>query len=256
MTGSHLIFIHGAGSNAGFWYEQKAVFPDAHYLDLPGHSGPDWGAGTRHAGAHESTGSEHLIEAYAGWVEDYIRAANLGGIVLNGHSMGGAIVLTLALRHPVWLKGIVLTSTGARLPVRPGLIELLRADYAAAVGLLVSESFAPASGEPGYRLKALMNGARRQILRTPQRVTLGDYEACGSFDVTHMLENIDTPTLCIAGTEDKLTPPKYSEDLHRGIKGSQLEIIQGAGHMLPLEKPEEYNNRVLRFVGTRSIQTS
>jgi pimeloyl-ACP methyl ester carboxylesterase len=45
-----------------------------------------------------------------------------------------------------------------------------------------------------------------------------------------------------------MTPPNYSEHLHQEIKGSCLEIIEGAGHMLPLEKPQEYNRVVEEFL--------
>jgi pimeloyl-ACP methyl ester carboxylesterase len=46
-----------------------------------------------------------------------------------------------------------------------------------------------------------------------------------------------------------MTPPRYSEYLHSKIAGSRLEVIEGAGHMLPMEQPEEYNRRVAAFVG-------
>jgi pimeloyl-ACP methyl ester carboxylesterase len=163
--------------------------------------------------------------------------------------MGGAIALTLALRHPAWLAGLVLTGTGARLRVSPRLLELLRTDYPAAVEMIVRESLPPMSGPLTYKQKIRLNGLRRHILRTPQAVTLADYEACDRFDVMPRVGEIDVPTLCIVGTQDSMTPPKYSHYLHDHINGSRLEIIEGAGHMLPLEKPEEYNKRVLIFLG-------
>ena len=119
--------------------------------------------------------------------------------------------------------------------------------YPAAVDLIVEQSCAPPGGLT-YAQRAQRSGTKRQLLRTPQAVTLGDYEACDRFDVTARLGEIDMPTLCIVGAQDQLTPPKYSEYLHEHIKGSRLEVIEGAGHMLPLEQPEEYNRRLVDFL--------
>ncbi len=50
------------------------------------------------------------------------------------------------------------------------------------------------------------------------------------------------------GEQDEVTPVESSRELHKGIKGSKLVIVEGTGHMLPIEKPEEYNKIVAEFV--------
>jgi len=230
-----LVFVHGAGSRSDFWHWQRAVFPDAHYLDLPGHGR-----------SQESARSS--VEEYADWVKGYIESAGLRDVVLDGHSMGGAITLTLALQRPAWLRAIILTGTGARLRVSPRLLELLRSDYRAAVDAIIEMNFAPHYGPLTYMHKVRLNGTRRQLLRTPQEVTLVDYEACDRFDLMESVSKIKLPALCIVGAQDKMSPVHYSEYLHRAIDGSYLEVIQGAGHMLPIEKAEEYNSKVAAFL--------
>ncbi len=241
-TSITLVFIHGAGSSSDFWHEQLSAFPGAHYLDLPGHadalSRVSMGAGMR------------SVDEYANWVAGYVEEAGLSRVLLNGHSMGGAITLTLALRHPQWLAGIVLTGTGARLRVLPQLLQLLRTNYPAAVDLIVEQSFAPLHKPLTYKQKIRLKGVRRHILRTPQDVTTGDYEACDRFDVMSQVGEIAVPTMCIVGVQDAMTPPKYSEYLYSRIAGSRMEVVEGAGHMLPLEKPEEYNRRVAEFLAS------
>ncbi len=249
---TYIVFVHGAGSNADFWHEQRTAFPDAHYVDLPSHvSGvrsQRLGVGEGHNTRYSVLGTQSSVEGYADWLAAQIEEADWESVVLNGHSMGGAIALTLALRRPIWLKGIVLTGTGARLRVLSRLLDLLRTDYPAAVDLIVEESFAPPSESLSYKQKALRNGTRRQTLRTLQAVTLADYEACDHFDVMSSVAEISIPTLCIVGDQDCMTPPRYSEYLHEKIKGSRLEVIEGAGHMLPMERAEEYNRKVRRFL--------
>jgi pimeloyl-ACP methyl ester carboxylesterase len=235
-----LVFIHGAGSNADFWHEQRAAFSDAHYLNLPGHGPVD--------GSRLPAGRLRSIEDYASWVESYVRDEGLQNVALNGHSMGGGVTLTLALRRPYWLRAIILTGTGARLRVLPQLLELLRTVYPAAVDLIIERSFAPAQGELTYAQKVRRNGTRRRLLRTPREITLADYQACDRFDVMDRVAEIDLPTLCIVGAQDMMTPPKYSRYLRERIEGSRLKVIDGAGHMLPLEKPNDYNRALAAYL--------
>src|SRR5947209_1855981 len=162
---SPLVFIHGAGSNRDFWHEQRAAFPDAHFLNLPGH--------TEERDRSTAGAAMHSVDEYANWVAHYIEEKGLrDGVTLNGHSMGGAIALTIALRRPRWLRSIVLTATGARLRVSPNLLSLLRTDYPAAVDFIIEQSFATPPGPLTYAQRARLNGTRRQLLRTPPEVTL------------------------------------------------------------------------------------
>ncbi|HUP28386.1 MAG TPA: alpha/beta hydrolase [Chloroflexia bacterium] len=245
QTGEHnLVFVHGAGSNSDFWHEQRSAFPEAHYLDLPGHMSRNPHGPAR---INPDAGFDCSIEMYADYVASHIDQAGLGSVILNGHSMGGAITLTLALRAPAWLKAIVLTGTGARLRVLPLLLQLLEDDYSAAVDLIVQESFANQAALT-YAQKARLNGTRRQLLRTPGEVTRCDYEACDTFEVMSEVHMIGVPTLCIVGARDQMTPPKYSIFLHEQIKGSRIQIIEDAGHMLPMERPSEYNSCLAEFI--------
>jgi len=246
---TELLFVHGASSSADFWYWQRAAFPNAHYLDLPGHGSNQLSG----VSCQDSAFSFQLLEDYADWVASYVETAGLRDVVVDGHSMGGAIALILALRRPGWLRGIVLTCTGARLPVSPTLLELLRSDYSAAVEAIVNASFAPPAGPPRYALKVKMNGTLRRLLRTPQEVTLADYEACEHFDFTDRVGEINLPTLCIAGAQDAMVPAVFGRELHRAVRGSQLEVIEVAGHMLPIEKPDDYNRAIAEFVSRLSL---
>ena len=240
----HLLFIHGAGSNADFWHEQHSAFPGAHYLNLPGHYSVLPGSNLPSSPLLSPLSSPYSIEDYADWVAEYVLDNALTRVVPVGHSMGGGIALALALRKPAWLGGLVLTGTGARLRISPRLLELLRTDYPAAVEMIVRDSLPPLMEPLTYKDKIRLNGLRRHFSRASQAVTLADCEACDSFDVMDRVSEINVPTLCIVGAQDSMTPPKYSEYLHSRIEGSHLEIIEGAGHMLPLEKSEAYNGHL------------
>jgi len=67
-------------------------------------------------------------------------------------------------------------------------------------------------------------------------------------DQTHFLASILAPTLIIVGSEDELTPPVDAEMMRREIRGSRLEIIQGAAHVSNLERPIEFNRALTEFL--------
>ena len=56
--------------------------------------------------------------------------------------------------------------------------------------------------------------------------------------------------MCIrdsCGDEDRVTPPKLSQELAEGIKGSTLAYVKGAGHLANQEHPADFNDIVARF---------
>jgi pimeloyl-ACP methyl ester carboxylesterase len=80
----------------------------------------------------------------------------------------------------------------------------------------------------------------------------GDYTACDAFDVMERLEEVRCPTLALCGTADRLTPPKYSVYLRDHIPGAELVLVDAAGHMVMLEKPEVVARAVSQFVLLKS----
>jgi 3-oxoadipate enol-lactonase len=56
------------------------------------------------------------------------------------------------------------------------------------------------------------------------------------------------PALVICGSDDTLTPVAKAQYLHENIKGSQLSIIQKAGHISNMEQPEEFNKIIIDFL--------
>jgi pimeloyl-ACP methyl ester carboxylesterase len=77
----------------------------------------------------------------------------------------------------------------------------------------------------------------RQLSSIRPTLLHGDLLACDQFDVTSRLENIHIPVLVLCGTDDQLTPRRYSESLAGQIPGAALQIIDGAGHLVMLEQP-------------------
>jgi pimeloyl-ACP methyl ester carboxylesterase len=62
------------------------------------------------------------------------------------------------------------------------------------------------------------------------------------------VEKIVIPTLILCGDDDQLTPLKYSQFLNSRIKGSKLEVLSNAGHMVMMEAAQAFNERVREFI--------
>lgn len=228
-----LVLIHGAGGNHLSWPSQLRRLSGyrVYSPDLPGH-GKSKGHGLQG------------IESYGKVTAAWIQGLELPKIFLAGHSMGGAIALWVALKHPELVRGLILISSGARLPVNLSLIEEMatQVGFPTAVDKITSWSFSSRI-EP-----ALVENVKKQMLKTRPSVLAGDFRACDSFDLSGQLGEITVPTLVLVGNEDRMTPERFSEGLAAGIPGAELEVISGAGHMLPLEKPVETAKRVRGFL--------
>jgi 3-oxoadipate enol-lactonase len=68
-------------------------------------------------------------------------------------------------------------------------------------------------------------------------------------DSTPLLPTLEgLPTLIMVGAEDAITPPAMSEAMAKAIPGAKLAIIAEAGHLAPLEQPEEFNRHLELFL--------
>ena len=171
-------------------------------------------------------------------------AINLPSAVIIGHSMGSAIALQLALDVPDRVLALVLLGSGSRLRVAPSIIENTanEATFPLAVKTIIERSFGP---DTIPRRKEL---AAQRMQETRHAVLNGDFIACNTFDASENVSEIEKPTLILCGTEDKMTSPKYSKMLHEQISNSELILIEGAGHMVMLEKPHEVADAIEAFV--------
>jgi pimeloyl-ACP methyl ester carboxylesterase len=65
---------------------------------------------------------------------------------------------------------------------------------------------------------------------------------------TGMLKSIAVPTLIVVGDADAVTPPSVAESMWKAIPGAQIATIRGAGHMSPMEQPEQVNAAISKFL--------
>ncbi|MCS7178386.1 MAG: alpha/beta hydrolase [Anaerolineae bacterium] len=220
--GPAVVLIHGAGGSHLHWPAALRRLPGAtvYAVDLPGH------------GRSGGSGRER-IEEYAADIVRFLDRAGIARGVLVGHSMGGAIAQMAALMAPERVSGLVLVGTSARLRVAPAILEGILQDAKGALALMTEWAWGP-SADP-----ALIARGRQMMARVNIRVLWGDFAACDRFDLRERVGDITAPTLVITGSEDRMTPPKFGQWLAEQIPGARFVLVEGAGHMVMLERPEE-----------------
>jgi pimeloyl-ACP methyl ester carboxylesterase len=221
-TKPSLVLIHGCGGDHLSWPPEirRLTETRVYSLDLPGH------------GKSEGPGFQSVFD-YAEHVIGFMNEADLSRAVHVGHGMGGAIALTLTIAYPERSAGIVLISSGPRLPIAVSLLENAAnpATFALATHHLLELMCIPQAATP------LKDKILRHLSTIRPTLFHGDLRACDQFDVRSQLTGIRTPTLVICGTDDHLVPSRSSESLAGQIQGAALQTIEDAGHLVMLEQP-------------------
>jgi len=226
-----LFFIHGSGGDHSLWSFQYARLNkkiNIVAVDLPGH------------GSSEGSG-ESDINVYSLLVKRLFDVLQLKNVIIVGHSLGAAIALTFAAEFGSMIKGVAVVGGGLRMPVNPAIFELLKKEPETAFELMCKFSLAKENRinltEP---LKKSLSGVKTEVL-------YGDLVACDKMDLTEKVKKINLPSLVICGEEDKMAPPQLSRDIAANIIGAKTSFIKGAGHMVMMERPEEFNEALIAF---------
>ena len=163
--------------------------------------------------------------------------------ILAGHSMGGAVAQQIALSDPDRVAGLVLIATGSA-AFDPALPQRILDAPDATLDWVIANAWGPSVPAD---LRAL---ARQRMAQTPPAVLRGDYLACQSFDVRDRLGAISAPALVVGASDDRMVRISFSETLAERIPRATLIVIQGAGHMVPLERPAEVARAVTEWLET------
>ena len=147
---------------------------------------------------------------------------------------------------PERAAGLILVGTGSKLPVEPTLTQRIMTETEQAVDWLIDWSWGANAPQDTKDL------GRQRLLETPPEVLQGDYVACQKFDVREYLEQIRAPTLILGAKDDRMVKLKFSVTLSERIPNATLVVIEGAGHMFPLEKAQEVAEAVTRWMAEQT----
>ena len=232
-----LVFIHGAGGTGAFWQDQVeglAACANTIALDLPGH------------GTSDGTGKLNTDD-YAQSVVDFINAIQPPTPIVCGLSLGGAIAQQLLLDFPDLFKAGILINTGAKLRVAPEIFDAIENNFNGYLNMIIKLVASPATDTD--RLQRFKQDSQQ----CGPEILLMDFGACDRFDVMQRVASITAPVLIVTAEDDQVTPPKYGDFLEGSISNASRAHIRDAGHILPLEKPEELNKAIADFLKEKRL---
>ncbi len=228
-----VVFLHGAVLDHSVWALLARAF--AHHgfgvlaPDLPGHG--------RSAGAPLAT-----IAALADWTAALVDAAGASKARLVGHSMGSLIALETAARHPDKVSGLGLIATAAAMTVSADLLDAAKANDHAAIDMVAiwGNGFHATIGGSLALGIWMLGGAERLLERAPPGVLFADLSACNAYrDALAAAAKVTVPAAVILGSRDLMTPLKAGKAIAAAIPAGRVTVLDGAGHMLMSERPEE-----------------
>jgi 3-oxoadipate enol-lactonase len=238
-----LVFLHGIGGAARAWRAQQSFFADRYHTiawDMPGYGG---------SAALPATGIGSLAKA----LQDFLQQLDATQFVLVGHSIGGMVVQQWLTKHPRAAAGVVLAQTSPAFGKADGdwqksfidarLGPLDRgATMAALAPNLVKELVGDAPDAGGMEL------ARVCMAAVPETTYRAMMLALLGFDQRHSLRLIAVPTLVLSGSKDNNAPAPMMAKMATYIPSATYVEIEGAGHLLNLERPDTFNAALDRFL--------
>ena len=252
--GPPVLLVHGLGGNRTVWLETLPALARNHRViavDLPG-----FGA--------SALGSDGVsIPGYARTLERFCNRLGLGRLVLMGSSLGGWVSADLTLRSPERVRGLVLIDAAGIVPTRPERLKAVAMMRGAELGAPHAPRFrAAVATRPGLRKLAL-----KYTIADPTRLAADlvymalpgapDPGFSPAFTAARRswsdawsdtLTEIECPTLILWGDRDALLPLRHAREWARLIRGSELQVIPGAGHLPMLERPTLVNLALERFL--------
>jgi pimeloyl-ACP methyl ester carboxylesterase len=255
--GQVALLIHGWSSS---WFALSPLLPyvGRRYrsiaVDLPGY------------GNSPPLPTPVTISAYADLLADLIRQLSDGPAVLIGHSMGGMISVTMALRHPELVERMILlcpTISGRlstyidlyvspithleRFTVGSKLSSLLESQFVSITDRIMRPAlFAARSGITERDYLRIRADARRP---GQGRVRAECYWAMRANDLSGRLANVEAPTLVIWGAEDNTVPLRDASLIDDEWPAADLRILTRAGHWPQFEAPDITQRHIATFLG-------
>lgn len=165
-----------------------------------------------------------------------------GDFALAGHSMGGRVALEIYRLAPQRVTRLALLNTGVHPKSDkeiPGRMRLIEAAKTSGTSILVTQWLIPMMSPKGLNNANLMADLTKMV----ESYSVEDFEKqihalINRPDAEVLLSQISVPTLLLSGSQDTWSPVAQHQDIQKHIIGSELVVIDDAGHMAPAEDPE------------------
>ena len=243
-SGPAVLLLHGYPFNRSMWREQADALK-ANYRVIT----PD----LRGLGESSATQEPATMDKMAEDVAALLDELQVERAVLGGLSMGGYVAFAFYSRFQTRVRALILADTRPQADTDEAKRDRLsQAQKILKEGMeSIADDFMKKVLTPATlsQRPEITERVRAMIVTTkPQGAASALRGMAARRDQTDLLPEIAAPTLIIVGNEDRLTPPRDAELMHKEVRGSRLEIIEGASHLSNLEQPEKFNRAVKDFL--------
>ncbi len=247
-----LILLHGFSGHARSWDSFAETASERFRvlaLDQRGHGESDWSADSQY-GAHEM--KEDL--------NCFICALDLKAYYLVGLSMGGTVAIHFAAQRPEGLQRLVIVDIAPELATT-GIRAIQQGVSQGDVFETIDEAFVRARAANSVPPEDVhFHRVRHSLMRTedgkwtfkfdrafrqPNRLTTRRPSVQEGWDA---VADIVVPTLLIRGQNSNLLTPEIAKKFVDLVDDCEFAEIEGSGHSVPLDKPKEFRDEVLRFL--------
>jgi pimeloyl-ACP methyl ester carboxylesterase len=229
-----VVFVHSLAGNSTHWAGQlQHLRPTrrAVALDLRGHGRSD-----------PPKNGDYSIAAMAGDIASVVNTLGLGRFVLVGHSMGGGAALTYAGTHAGRVAGLfLLDPIGDGKQISPAGAQSFLGGFESDYDNASQQYWTQIAGPDGAVLKRLLADLRA----TPRETMVPVLWSVMQFDPDPALARYRGPVLAVVTPQNDMPM-----SLHRLGKGFPHRVVEGTGHWIQLDKPDEVNRILDQFLET------
>ena len=240
-SGPSLVLINGLGFGRWGWFKQV---PDLSrrfaVITFDARRGSDRGLG---------------VGDLAGDVADLLGHLGVNNAHVLGAPLGGFVAQELALSRPELVAGLVLVSTGyggrGQARMSPGAMGKMLGLGALNPGQAARRGLEGATSER-YRAEnpdEFEGIVQKRLADSPSPASYNAQALAGArFDHSGDVGRISSPTLVIHGAEDRYVPPANARALAEAIPNAKLRVLEGAGHLVFVERATQVNREVAAFL--------
>jgi pimeloyl-ACP methyl ester carboxylesterase len=233
-SGPVLVMIHGIAGSSGTWVPVMPLLAE-HYTviapDLLGH------------GESAKPRGDYSLGAYASGIRDLLGVLGHERATIVGHSLGGGIAMQFAYQFPQMAERLVLVGSGG---LGKEVSPLLRALSVFGRFGLRADPFLGEVWNAWTRLTDVR--AQRAFIHTIRAVIDVAGQRVSARDRLYLANEV--PTMIVWGDRDQVIPVAHAHIAHELMPGSRLELVEGAGHFLPIERPELLDRLLRDFLTT------
>ena len=242
-----LLLIHGLTADKTSMYPVRDMFKDDYRvitIDTRGHG--------------ESTHPEqYTIDDHADDIHEIIKELGLEKVDLLGYSMGSYIALRAAEAKCDDIDHLILactkpngkTSSVARI-LEEANLDITQVTQEEMMGVILKASLAPESFEKALSgeldVGELLSGEGSVELNEAEKAA--EDASLANFDNSKDYDKVSCKTLVIGAEYDGINPPDLGREVADGIEDAKFEFIENSGHLVMIEQPEEFKNRIQDFL--------